>query len=147
MSFLKIQVNSYIKRKGVYMKLIEREIKFNNHEKFLMKIYDGQNNEIDLLLLDFVNIKLKGKKVGETKTDEFDIDKTGVLYTDDDSENWILFEFTVNDFDNLVVGSYVCEIIIEQTGNVFKNLVEKTPNTANHRFILKIVDTYVEKNI
>jgi len=129
------------------MKLIEREIKYGNHEKFLMKIYDGQNNEIDLLTFDYISIKLKGKKIGETKTNEFDIDKSGNLYIDGNGEKWILFEFTINDYDTLSLGSYVCELIIEQSGNVFKNLVEKTPNTANHRFVLKITDTYVEKNI
>jgi len=129
------------------IKLIERELKYNNYDKFLMKIYDGQNNEIDLLTFDFINISLKGKKLGETKNEDFDIDKSGTLYTDSNDENWIMFEFTVDDYETLLLGSYVCEIIIEQSGNVFKNLVEKTPNTSNHRFILKITDTYVEKNI
>lgn len=123
--------------------MIKRQIKFGNYEVFLMKLYDERNNEIDLTTYDFESITLKGKKSGNTKEEAFEFSKVGTLYTDSNSETWIKFVFEVSDYEDIPVGSYICEIIMEKTGNIFKNLVEKKPNSSIHRFTLDVVDTYV----
>lgn len=124
--------------------MIERQIKYGNHEVFLMKLYDERNIEINLLEFDFLNIKLKGKEYGKTLLDDYVIDKTGVVYTDTEGDIWLKFEFILEDYVTLKEGKkYICEIILERSGNSFTNLVEKQPNVSEHRFILKVIDTYI----
>jgi hypothetical protein len=122
---------------------MEINIKYGNTENLLLELFDSKNTEIDLSSYDFESITLKGKKYGETKQDDFDLVKTGSIYTDTNGDVWVRFSFTSSDYETLEVGKYICEIILEKESGVYYNLVDKKNNNSEHRFTLNIYETYV----
>lgn len=114
----------------------------NNDKALLLKLYDAKNEELDLSTFEFQSVVIKGREYNSvSKNETFPLEMLGELYTDDNNETWIKFQFLTEDYGQLKLTSYICEIVIELLPNRFVNaFIEKG---ADHRFQLTIKDSYI----
>lgn len=113
----------------------------NNDKALILKLYDNNNNELDLSSFTYKSIKLIGKINNETQDTDIDLEKEGVLYTDDNGDKWIKFQFTLADYETILLDKYICEIIVEkETDRYFNAFIE---GSKEHRFQITFKDSYI----
>lgn len=114
----------------------------NNDKALLMKLYNAKNEEIDLSTFSFQQVILRGRLYNSLSPNgDFPLEMVGELYTDEATETWIKFQFMSEQYEELELTQYICEVIIELLPERFINaFIEKG---SDHRFIIDIKDTFI----